>query len=104
MERFYGVPRLCNASARPHISEAFASYSSRTNHTGGVRRFMAIPSDSNGFGNLRKGRVMAYLGICYGHNATIAVVKDGQLVFCQSEERFNRIKNSTGFPSQTLEY
>ena len=45
-----------------------------------------------------------HLGIHYGHNATVAVVKDGRLIFCQSEERLNRIKNSTGFPEQTLEY
>ena len=47
---------------------------------------------------------MIHLGVHYGHNATIAVVKDGKLVFCQSEERFNRIKNSTGFPEETLQY
>lgn len=47
---------------------------------------------------------MIHLGICYGHNATVAVIKDGKLVFCQSEERLNRIKNSTGFPEQTLRY
>lgn len=44
------------------------------------------------------------LGIHYGHNATVAVVADGELIFCQSEERFNRLKNSTGFPKRTLEY
>lgn len=47
---------------------------------------------------------MIHLGICYGHNATVAVVRDGELVFCQSEERLNRIKNSTGFPSVTLDH
>jgi carbamoyltransferase len=47
---------------------------------------------------------MVHLGICYGHNATVAVIKDGVLVFCQSEERLNRIKNSTGFPRETLKY
>lgn len=47
---------------------------------------------------------MVHLGICYGHNATVAVIKDGVLVFCQSEERLNRIKNSTGFPRETLRY
>lgn len=47
---------------------------------------------------------MIHLGICYGHNATVAVICDGKLVFCQSEERLNRIKNSTGFPRRTLEY
>tara|TARA_Y200000002_G_scaffold377632_1_gene383560 strand:+ start:1048 stop:2787 length:1740 start_codon:yes stop_codon:yes gene_type:complete len=44
------------------------------------------------------------IGISYGHNATIAVAKKGKIIFCQSEERLNRIKNSTGFPTQTLEY
>lgn len=47
---------------------------------------------------------MVHLGICYGHNATVAVIKDGVLIFCQSEERLNRIKNSTGFPRETLKY
>lgn len=47
---------------------------------------------------------MIHLGVCYGHNATVAVIKDGKLIFCQSEERLNRIKNSTGFPEQTLRY
>lgn len=45
-----------------------------------------------------------YLGISYGHNATVAVACDGYIIFCQSEERLNRIKNSTGFPYLTLEY
>ncbi|HUA50764.1 MAG TPA: carbamoyltransferase C-terminal domain-containing protein [Candidatus Sulfotelmatobacter sp.] len=43
-----------------------------------------------------------HLGISYGHNATVAVIADGRLIFCQSEERLNRIKNSTGFPWETL--
>lgn len=47
---------------------------------------------------------MIHLGIHYGHNATVAVVQDGKLIFCQSEERLNRIKNSTGFPTRTLDY
>jgi len=50
------------------------------------------------------GHEMIHLGVCYGHNATVAVIRDGQLVFCQSEERLNRIKNSTGFPVQTIDY
>jgi carbamoyltransferase len=44
------------------------------------------------------------IGIHCGHNATVAVAKSGEIIFCQSEERLNRIKNSTGFPRQTLEY
>ncbi len=47
---------------------------------------------------------MIHIGVCYGHNATVAVIRDGVLVFCQSEERLNRIKNSTGFPALTLEH
>ncbi|SVE10723.1 uncharacterized protein METZ01_LOCUS463577, partial [marine metagenome] len=47
---------------------------------------------------------MHHIGVHYGHNATVAVVKNGELIFCQSEERLNRIKNSTGFPEQTLRY
>ena len=47
---------------------------------------------------------MNILGISYGHNATVALVENGKIVFCQSEERLNRIKNSTGFPKLTLKY
>jgi carbamoyltransferase len=45
-----------------------------------------------------------HLGIAYGHNSTLALVRDGAVVFCQSEERINRIKNALCFPSQTLEH
>lgn len=45
-----------------------------------------------------------FLGLHYGHNATVAVSENGKIVFCQSEERLNRIKNSTGFPIHTLNY
>ncbi len=45
---------------------------------------------------------MFHLGIAYGHNATVAVVSGGRLIFCQSEERLCRAKNATGFPYQTL--
>jgi carbamoyltransferase len=31
-------------------------------------------------------------------------MQNGRVVFCQSEERFNRIKNCVAFPSLTLEY
>ncbi|MEW6314513.1 MAG: carbamoyltransferase C-terminal domain-containing protein [Pseudomonadota bacterium] len=47
---------------------------------------------------------MKVLGINYGHNATISLMENGKLTFCQSEERFNRLKNSTGFPEMTLAY
>jgi len=48
-------------------------------------------------------RAVIHLGICYGHCATIAVVEDGVLTVCQSEERLNRLKGSSGFPERTLE-
>jgi carbamoyltransferase len=47
---------------------------------------------------------MKVLGIHYGHNATVCLAEEGKITFCQSEERFSRLKNSTGFPSQTLQY
>lgn len=47
---------------------------------------------------------MKTLGIVYQHNATVCLIDDGQMVFCQSEERLNRVKNSTGFPALTLQY
>ncbi|MBI3513304.1 MAG: hypothetical protein HY060_04465 [Proteobacteria bacterium] len=46
---------------------------------------------------------MHHLGVAYGHNATVAVVADGELIYCQSEERLNRLKNSLGIPWLTLE-
>ncbi len=47
---------------------------------------------------------MTILGVHYGHNATVAVIKDGKLIFAMSEERLNRLKNSNGMPVKTLEY
>ena len=47
---------------------------------------------------------MNILGVHYAHNATVCLMQNGRLVFCQSEERFNRIKNCVTFPSLTLEY
>ena len=45
---------------------------------------------------------MKILSVHYGHNATVALLIDGKIVFCQSEERLNKLKNSTGFPDLTL--
>jgi predicted NodU family carbamoyl transferase len=41
---------------------------------------------------------MIHLGISYGHTATVATLNNGILENCVSEERFNRLKNSCGFP------
>jgi carbamoyltransferase len=45
---------------------------------------------------------MRILGINYSHNATVAVLENNKIVFCVSEERLNRLKNSFGFPSKTV--
>mgnify|MGYP001589357385 CR=1 FL=1 len=47
---------------------------------------------------------MYVLGLNIGHNATAALIKDGQLIACVSEERFSRIKNHTGIPFKSIEY
>lgn len=47
---------------------------------------------------------MNILGIHYGHNASITIFKDNKIIFCQSEERLNRLKNSNGFPYRTLDF
>jgi len=47
---------------------------------------------------------MNILGVHYGHNASVCLIQDGRVTFCQSEERLNRIKNCVGFPAQTLDY
>lgn len=45
-----------------------------------------------------------YIGLNVLHNATAAVASSDQIIFAQSEERFNRIKNSSGLPRLTLNY
>lgn len=45
---------------------------------------------------------MYILAIYTGHNATAALLKDGAIIACVSEERFNNIKNYIGFPKQAI--
>lgn len=48
---------------------------------------------------------MIILGInAYHGDASVAIIKDGQLVAAAEEERFNRIKHSAGFPRGALNY
>lgn len=47
---------------------------------------------------------MRVLGIVHEHTATVCLMEDGRVVFCQSEERLNRLKNSSGFPVETLRH
>lgn len=46
----------------------------------------------------------AVLGISESHCSTAALLLDGSLVACVSEERFTRNKNTAGFPHQAVAY
>lgn len=45
---------------------------------------------------------MIILAINEDHNATAALVKDGKVLYCASEERITRSKNDIGYPFQTI--
>lgn len=47
---------------------------------------------------------MKILGINDGHLATAALLVDGKLVACVSEEKFTKVKNQSGFPVQSINY
>jgi carbamoyltransferase len=48
---------------------------------------------------------MFILGInAYHGDAAAALIKDGRIVAAVEEERFNRIKHSAGFPTQSIKY
>ncbi len=47
---------------------------------------------------------MYILGIHVRHNATVALLKDGQILGCVSEERFVGQKNFSGYPEQGIAY
>lgn len=44
------------------------------------------------------------LGVYPGHDATVALIRDGVLVEAMSEERFSRVKKHAGFPEKAIEY
>ncbi len=46
---------------------------------------------------------MIVLGISETHCATAAVLRDGAIVGCASEERFSRLKNDAGYPRLAIE-
>ena len=46
---------------------------------------------------------MIVLGISETHCATAAVLKDGAIVGCASEERFSRLKNDAGYPRRAVD-
>lgn len=47
---------------------------------------------------------MYILGLSEGHGSTAALLKDGKIIGCTSEERFNRVKGYAGFPEQSINY
>ncbi|MFH0913374.1 MAG: carbamoyltransferase C-terminal domain-containing protein [Candidatus Omnitrophota bacterium] len=47
---------------------------------------------------------MYVLGINSGHHSTAALLKDGKIIGCVSEERFKRIKNYSGYPQESINY
>ena len=46
---------------------------------------------------------MIVLGINETHCATAAVLRDGAVVGCASEERFSRLKNDAGYPRRAVD-
>lgn len=47
---------------------------------------------------------MRILAIHDGHNASVGLFEDGKTIFAAQEERFNKIKNYTGFPEKCLDF
>ena len=47
---------------------------------------------------------MNYLGIHVGHNASACLMINGNIVLALHEERFNKIKNFTGYPKKSIDY
>ncbi len=47
---------------------------------------------------------MIILGIHDGHNSTAAILKNGKVIVCVSEERFSRVKNEVGHPTKAIEF
>ena len=46
---------------------------------------------------------MIVLGINETHCATAAILRDGAIVACASEERFSRLKNDAGYPRRAID-
>lgn len=47
---------------------------------------------------------MKILGISEGHNCTAAILVDGKIIACSSEERFSRLKNDSGYPKLAIDF
>lgn len=51
-----------------------------------------------------ESKLMKILGMIHGHNSSACLLDDGEVRGCVSEERFDRIKNSTAFPIRSVNY
>jgi carbamoyltransferase len=47
---------------------------------------------------------MNILGVRYGHDASAALIIDGQIIADVAEERFTRVKNDASFPINSIQY
>ena len=47
---------------------------------------------------------MIFLGMNVNHNASAALMINGEVIFAFQEERFTNIKNFTGYPKQSIDY
>ena len=47
---------------------------------------------------------MKILCIQDGHNASASLMINGEIILALQEERFNEIKNYTGYPHQSVQY
>ena len=47
---------------------------------------------------------MKILGVRYGHDASAALIVDGEIIADVAEERFSRIKNDGSFPIKSIQY
>lgn len=47
---------------------------------------------------------MYVLGINETHSATAALLKDGKIIACASEERFTKVKKQSGYPKQAVSF
>ena len=44
---------------------------------------------------------MKIIGIHDGHDASVALMVDGKIIFAAQEERFSRLKGDYGFPQKS---
>jgi len=47
---------------------------------------------------------MIYLGINVSHNASAALMINGEIIIAPQEERFTNVKNFTGYPKKSIDY